>query len=154
MDNNQILYTYEHKVLPQFYFELKEKFVMALVNGGEEFLHGFLQPMYKNEEGECPFKKEQFGMKAGRLSDKLMLVRVVFPTPENAPLCYYAYLIFDEAFETARYFTLERGMDEKTMFLCEWNTKGEHRNYGTVGFNEEQIITRCVAICEMKNHEK
>lgn len=148
MDNNQILYLYEHKLLPKYYFQMKDRFVMALLNGSEEFLRGFLENLYKDENRECPFTKEQFGLKVGRLSEKLMLVRIVFPTPETAPLCYYAFLIFDESFEKACFFTLERGADEKEMFLCSWNRDGQHTNYGTVGFNEEQIIKRCIAICE------
>lgn len=147
MNDQQIMYIYEHKVLPQYFYEMKDKFIMALVNGEEEFLHGFLKSLYENEKAECSCSKEQFGVKTGRLSEKLMLARIVFPTPQTAPLCYYAYLIFDAEFEKAKYFTLERGASEEEMFLCEWNKNGEHINYGTVAFHEEKIIKRCVAIC-------
>ena len=144
MDRHSIRYFFEHQLLPKWFFENKGEFV-ALVLHDQGILFRIVNDIFEKNNVENPYTENDFKVEAAKLTDELMMVKLVFPEPEETPLCYWSYLFFDLAFDNIRYFTVEKGLGEYP-FVCSWTVNGSHSNYGTCTLEEHNDFVKCVSI--------
>ena len=133
MDENNIRYLVEHKILPQLFYGLKDKFVYALAIK-EDALYGLVQSVYDENNIENPYTKEQFKIDCFTIFD-FMCNKITFPSPKKEPQCYYAYMFFDEEFNHMSYVTIEKGTDSS--YMCLWDGNGDHVNNGSLSLDDE-----------------
>lgn len=147
MNLHQIRYMFEHRLLPQWFFENKDKFV-GIILQDKTVLYKMINDIFLNEELENPYTPEQFGIEAERLTEEVMMLKIIFPEPEDEPICYCSYLFFNRDFEKTGYFCIEKGNEEgqEQPFVCAWTADGTHLNYGRCSFEEHGDFLRCVEI--------
>lgn len=147
MERHGIRYIFEHKMLPQWFFEDTTKFVGVLLNS-KDVLYNIINDIFEKENVENPYSEDDFKVEAAKLTDNVLFVKISFPKPEEEPLCYCSYLLFDEKFEKKRYFCIERGneLGEELPFVCGWTPDGTHVNYGHCGLGEEDGLIRCMQL--------
>lgn len=147
MDRHGIRYVFEHRVLPQWFFEDTQKFVGVLLNN-KEVLYDFINDIFEKENVENPYSEDDFKVEAAKLTDNVLFVKISFPEPEEEPLCYCSYMLFDEKFEKKRYYCIERGNEAGDFlpFVCGWTPEGTHVNYGHCGLGEDEDLIRCMEL--------
>ena len=145
MDRHGIRYIFEHRLLPQLFFEEKFQFVGALFQK-KELLFDTISNIFRDEEVENPYTVDMFGVSMFQITEETAVVKISFPEPEEEPLCYCSYLLFDKAFEKISYFCIEKGgqEDPKHPFVCAWTPDGAHRNFGICTFENYNDLMRCV----------
>ena len=147
MDRHGIRYMFEHRLLPQWFFEEQMKFVGLLLHEKETLFHA-ISNIYEKEKVENPYSSEDIDVSAAKITDDVLMLRIGFPEPEEEPLCYCAYLFFDESFEKVSYFCIERGDTESDddPFVCSWTPDGVHRNHGHCSLEDDNDLVRCADI--------
>lgn len=147
MDRHGVRYLFEHRLLPKYFFEDGAKFIGILLDN-DEILYDIINDIFEKEEVENPYSKEEFTVEAARLVEDILLLKICFPEPEEEPLCYCSYMLFDEKFEKKGYFCIEKGNEagEYLPFVCGWTPDGSHLNYGNCGLKEEEGLFRCLEI--------
>ena len=103
MDRHGIRYMYEHRLLPSWFFEDKAQFVGMLLHD-KAILFRIIQEMFDKEGLQNPYKEEDFDIEATKITDAVLMLKIVFPVPEEEPLCYSSYMFFDSEFEKTSYF--------------------------------------------------
>ena len=95
-----------------------------------------------------PYTQEQFRTDAVSIDENLMVIKLLFPEPEKAPLCYYSFLFFDKSSEKINFFCIEKSSIEADPLphLCGRSADGSHLNYGRGTFEEEDNFLKCVEI--------
>ena len=83
---------------------------MSLITN-PSLLYEMLLGTFEQNRVVCPYQKEQFQVIPGRFTDTITVIKLVFPKPEEEPLCYAAFLFFDEDFQNLSYITVEKGND-------------------------------------------
>jgi len=146
---------FEHKLLPQWFFENKDKFVGVILQD-KTVLYKMINDIFQNEGMENPYISEQFDLEAEKITEEVMMLKIIFPEPEEEPICYCSYLFFDKDFEKTSYFCIEKGNDfciekgneegQSNPFVCEWTADGAHLNYGKCSFEEHEDFLKCVDI--------
>ena len=131
MDRHGIRYIFEHRLLPKWFFEDKMQFVGLLLHK-KDILFNVISDMFEKEEVTNPYSLESFDVTAIKITDDVFMLRIGFPEPEEEPLCYCAYLFFDENFEKTSYFCIEKGNEESREypFVCSWTPDAMHYNHG------------------------
>ncbi|MCR5096608.1 MAG: hypothetical protein K6A70_07710 [Erysipelotrichaceae bacterium] len=129
-----ILYEFEHRFLPNWAYTVPQ-FFNDLINNGEKMtLYNAAKNVYEKNQLEFPFKEEDFGGFHGRLDVDTSVIVMWLPQPQEAPMCYCSMIFMNTADNRIAFYTLEKGTDPITgkdmQFLCGWNEKGEHREYG------------------------
>lgn len=144
MNSHQIRYMFEHKLLPHWFFENKDQFVGTIL-GDKAVLYRIISDIFQKEKVENPYSQEQFDMEAAKVTEDVMMMKLIFPEPEDETLCYCSYLFFDKAFEKLSYFCIERGNSEGGMapFVCSWGEDGMHSNYGNCSFEDQEDFYKC-----------
>ncbi len=147
MDRHGIRYMFEHRLLPKWFFEDKMKFIGLLLHE-KETLFNRINNIFKIAEVDNPYSLEDFNVTAAKITDDVLMLRIGFPEPEEEPLCYCAYLFFDESFEKVSYFCIEKGnaVSDNYPFVCSWTPDGVHRNHGNCSFEDDNDFIRCVDI--------
>lgn len=147
MSKKEIRYMFEHGLLPRWFFETTKDFVRTMLTEPSEFFDN-LDRMFEWEMVENPYTMEQFQIEHIKLTEDIMVLKLTFPEPEEAPFCYNSFAIYDEKFEKIRYFCIERanGEDSKEAFVCQWTKDERHINHGTCVRDEKTELERCVEI--------
>ena len=66
------------------------------------------------------------------VDEKITVLKLTVPEPEDAPLCYRIYMIYNDGFTHVGYFTVEKGngpVADDRHFLCSWDLQ-MHLNHG------------------------
>ncbi len=147
MDRHGIRYTFEHRALPQWFFEDKEMFIGTLLHD-KNVLYRVINSMFEGEGVENPYIEDDFEVVVSKVTDDVKMLKIVFPEPEEEPLCYSSYMFFDDNFEKISYFCIEKGntYGEDYPFVCSWTKEGEHENYGNCTFEKYDDFLRCADI--------
>lgn len=147
MNRHSIRYFFEHRLLPGGFYEEKERFIGMLLQDNE-VLFRILDDLFEKEGVANPYLKESFKVGAEKLDEETMVVKIVFPKPEEEPLCYCSYLFFDKGFEKTAYFCIEKGADEMpdTPFVGAWTKDGAHLNYGKCTMENGGDFLRCAEL--------
>ena len=132
-------YMFEHKVIPDLFYQNGLGFIAAIVEKNNILNKVFLEILSDNEieniYGDEPIKVNLFKI------ENILVAKIVFPKPEEEPLCYEAYALFDTENDRAGYYCLEAGEDvDREHFLCGWTREGVHTNYGKCSSNQEELI--------------
>lgn len=144
MNTHEIRYMFEHKLLPHWFFEDKAQFVGTILQN-KAMLYQIIDDIFQKENVENPYLTEQFDMEAAKIAEDVMMMKLIFPEPEDEPLCYCSYLFFDQAFEKLSYFCIEKGNSAGGMapFVCSWGPDGMHGNYGNCSLENQEDFYRC-----------
>lgn len=144
MDRHGIRYMFEHRLLPQWFFENKMEFVGLLLHE-KEILFNVISDIFVEENVDNPYSVDDFGVSVAKIAEDVLMLRIGFPDPEEEPLCYCAYMFFDENFEKVSYFCIEKGNSESEgcPFVCSWTPDEVHYNYGNCSLeNYNDFIRR------------
>lgn len=145
-------YILEHRMLPDLLYEYGVQF-MALLVDKETFVFDTLSNMLEQEHVDNPYSLEQFVVEPFRVEDT-MVARLIFPEPEDSPLCYETYALFNPRTNEANYFALEKGEKENEYFLCGWNQKGAHINYGKTEYDFDSVMEMIIGIIEGQDNSR
>lgn len=146
MNQHEIRYLFEHRLLPQWFFKYQFSFIGSLLQD-KEILYRMIHDLFKEEGLENPYTPDQFQVTVSNLMDQMSL-KISFPEPEEEPLCYCSYLFFDKEFDNVSFFCIEKGNKEDQMhpFLCSWTPDGTHLNHGRCTFENNDDFLRCAKI--------
>lgn len=147
MDRHGIRYYFEHRLLPGWFFEHKEEFV-GLILHDKTILFEMINDIFTDEKVSNPYKKEDFDVIASKVTDEVKMLKIIFPEPEEEPLCYCSYIFFDDEFEKISYFCIEKGNEasDNMPFVCSWSEDVIHSNHGNCTFEEYNDFIRCAEI--------
>ena len=130
MTSYDVMYYFQHRLLPKCFFEDKAQFMMIVLKK-QDLLYRVARDMYEKSIGDSfPYEESDFKTKVLYYDDdtELTAVKISFPFPEREPLCFCALLIFDRNFEKQGFFTVECGSvpEESEPFLCSWTADQTH----------------------------
>lgn len=147
MNRHDVRYVFEHRVLPQGFFEEKSRFV-GFILSDKHILFRIIDDFFQKEKIDNPYEDDNFKIVASRITEDVTMLNFIFPEPEEEPLCYSSYLFFDKEFEKLSYFCIEKGNPESVNypFVCSWTSDGSHLNHGNCTFEEHNDLLRCVEL--------
>lgn len=149
-DRHRVRYKFEHRILPQLFFEDKAQFIGIILND-KDVLFRMIDEVFNDEKVPNPYSEDDFSIDAARITESVLMLKIIFPEPEEEPLCYCSYLFFDDKFEKLGYFCIEKGneMSDFYPFVCSWTPEGKrvkHVNYGNCTFEDHNDFLRCADI--------
>ncbi len=144
MDLKGAYYYFQHKLIPQTFYEDKVKFVNALSAQGASILYSGLKEVLEHFKIENPYTLDMFGVEVMQYSKEVIIIKVSFPEPEDVQFCYCAYMIFDPKCKKQMYFCVEKGMEHS--FLCGWTQGNDHINYGSCEPTDNDALSNSIAI--------
>lgn len=138
-------YALEHRLIPSQLYEGKMKFLNAIVDPGNPLSKVFIDMMkednVENPYGEQPIKIDPFRI------DHVIVAHITFPEPEEEPLCYEGYALYDSKTDQAGYYCIEKGgVFGDAPYLCGWNKEGLHSNYGLCPDNQEELFVNILRL--------
>lgn len=147
MNRHNVRYFFEHQVLPKWFYEDKVKFVVILLQD-KNILFRIIDDIFKQENVENPYNEDSFDVIPFNVTDDVKMLKIIFPEPEEEPLCYCSYVFFNDDFEKINYFCIEKGseLSNNNPFVCSWSSDGIHRNHGNCTFDEDSDFLRCKEI--------
>lgn len=138
-----ILYPFEHKLIPSVFYQKQDVFIKAVLSN-KELLYQILNDMFIENEIENPYTPEDVPISVIKLHDTLFVLKITYPEPEEVPLCYCSYIFFTPEFNHLAYFCVEKG--EGHAFLCRWTQEESHEKFGEVAMDEQGQILQCLNI--------
>ncbi len=144
MDLKTAYYIFQHKLIPQSFFEDKVKFVNALAEHKSKVLFDGLKGVLDHFKVENPYTEASFGVEVMQYSKEVIIIKVSFPEPEEVTHCYCAYMIFDQKCKKQMYFCVEKGRDNT--FLCGWTPLNDHLNYGKCEPVDDDALNNSIVI--------
>jgi len=147
MNTHEVRYFFEHRLLPNWFYENKEQFI-GMVLSDKGILFRVISDIFKKEGVENPYTEDDFKTEAAKIADGIMMLKIKFPEPEDEPLCYSAFMFFDEKFESMDYFCIEKGnvLGEMKPFVCSWGPDGSQNNHGNCTTEENDDFQRCADV--------
>ena len=88
MDRHGVRYVFEHRLLPNWFYEDKDKLVGAILHD-KSILFRIISDVFKEENVENPYKEEDFDAHPFKVTEEVMGLCIEMPEPEEEPLCYY-----------------------------------------------------------------
>ena len=142
---HQPRYMFEHRLIPDLLYKEGLGFMASIVSEGNVLNKIFLEMLEKHEI-ENPYGEEAIKVEPFRIKD-IIVARIIFPEPEEEPLCYESYAFFDTVNERAGYYCLEKGgtIDDEP-FLCGWSEDGVHLNYNNCSFDRDELIANMLRL--------
>ena len=137
-------YYFQHKLIPQTFYEDKVKFVNALAAQNTKVVYSGLKGVLDHFKIENPYTEDMFGVDIMQYSKDVIIIKVSFPEPKEVTYCYCAYMIFDPKCKKQMYFCVEKGSEHS--FLCGWSESGDHINYGACEPTDEDALSNSIAI--------
>ena len=107
MDRHGVRYLFEHRLLPQFFFTETENFIGTLLSE-KDVLYRIIDSLFRKEDLENPYTAGQFSAEAAKITEQILMIKITFPEPEEAPLCYRTYLFFDTDFGKLGCYSVEK----------------------------------------------
>ena len=162
MNLNNVLYTFEHRLLPAMFYKEKQAFIRALLQE-EDILPKIFADLCNENGVENPYESEDFRLELIDLDDpEYKVIIISFPEPSEDALCYKELLFFDSYFKKPMLFTVEYSNANEalkkmlgdmgnfdlpeTPFLCGWDAHGSHVNYGHCSPENDDDLRRCCKI--------
>ena len=152
MNRHDSRYFFEHKLLPEWFFENKDEFIGFLLSD-KTILFEMIDDIFTQQKVSNPYKKEDFDVQPSKVTDEVKMLKIIFPEPEEEPLCYCSYIFFDDDLEKISYFCIEKGNEksDNLPFVCSWTEDHMHLNHGNTTFEEYNDFLRCAEL-HMKNY--
>ena len=138
-------YALEHRIIPKYLYENGIGFMGAIADKEANLLNKVLLDLLSedgvvNPYGEDPIKVEPF-----RVED-IIIARIIFPEPEEDPLCYESYAFFNSKDERAAYYCLEKGQPGEEPFLCGWSEDGIHLNFNNCSMDRDELLVNMLRL--------
>lgn len=141
---HQIWYMFEHKLIPEMFFNEGIKFMKAIADEGNILNKLILEYMesegISNQYGNNIIKVKPFSIK------DILVAKIIFPEPEEEPLCYEAYAFYDTVHDKSAYYCLEKGNLGETPFLCGWGPEGIHVNYELCSLDRGEMMANMLRL--------
>ena len=123
-----IRYYFEHRMLPQQFYQSPETVISYLESNG-------IYSLWSGFTGENNFSvtygEEEFSVRDIPQENGMKMLMITMPEPEETPLCCRIYLCYDPEKQAGAYFTVEYDNNfDDSYFLCAWTPEGTHMNYG------------------------
>lgn len=144
MDLHKAYYYFQHRLIPQAFFGDKVDFVNTLAAGNRKMLFTWMDTFFDRAGVENPYTEDMFNSEIMQYDKKVYIIKITFPYPEEVPFCYCSYMLFDVNCKKQMYFCVEKG--EKDDFLCGWDAKNDHLNYGKCDYKGGEALNRCLRI--------
>ena len=135
-------YQVEHKDLPHLFYQYGVGMLNTLLESKGALVYDLYKAYFDNAGVELPYKQEQINVMSVRMDVDLICVIIVFPEPEEEPLCYTAMLFFDLAQNKGRYYTFEKGNEYDSFFLCSWGEDETHYNHGPCEGRVQSVLNK------------
>ena len=147
MTTNQVLYQFEHQLLPRWFYDEPKEFIGVLCESPSA-LFEILSELFRRGGAENPYKAGDFKVEPGEVNENVMMLRIDYPKPQGEQLCHSAICIFNKGFDRLMFFTIEKGIDLDAGFPIHaaWTPEGEHFNYGKVSPDKEEQLFECVSV--------
>lgn len=147
MDRHGVRYQFEHRMLPSLFFEQKEQFIGHTMQD-KDSLFRMIDEIFNDVEIPNPYHTDDFSIEVARISKEVLMMKIIFPEPEEEPLCYCSYLFFDEKFEKLGYYCIEKGNKESEScpFVGSWTPDGLHLSHGHCTFENYNDFLKCADI--------
>ena len=148
MNPGDLLYQYEHVIIPGLFYKHGAAFLQIALTRQDEALFGMLEALFKETKTENPYRREDFKAELYESSDEYTSVKIRYPNPERDPLCYCCYLFADSEGEKLRCYTVEKDTfeDEENKMLCAWSQEHRHSNYGLCSSEDYADYKKCVEL--------
>lgn len=120
-------YHFEHSTMPRFFYEDPANMIDVLSQRGMYQMWS----VFANENGvDYPYQPEDFSERLYELEGGARVLQVVMPKPEETPLCFRVYMIYNAETGSAGYYTVEYdNLLGDAAMLCGWTAAHEHMNY-------------------------
>ena len=134
-----VRYYFEHKFIPNEIYKSGIRFMNVIVEE-DNILNKIFHDMLKEEGVEDPYPEVAVKVIPYKIESVLLAI-IELPKPEEEPLCYEVYALFDLDRREGAYYCLEKGgyVDDQP-FLCGWSKEGTHLNYGNCTFDKDELI--------------
>jgi len=142
---HQARYMLEHKLIPELLYKEGIGFMGAIVDEGN-ILNKILLEYLERDGIENPYGENAIKVKPFSIKD-IIIAKIVFPEPEEEPLCYESYAFYDTSNDRAGYYCLEKGgaFDDRP-FLCGWSSDGIHMNYDNCSFDRGELMANMLRL--------
>ena len=144
MDLHEAYYCFQHRLIPQTFFEDKVAFVNALAADNTKMLFSWMDSFFEHVGAENPYTEDMFGVDVMQYDQRVYIIKISFPKPEKKLSCYSGYMLFDKKCNKQMYFCVEKGEDDD--FLCGWDSENRHYNYGKCDCRGREALNRCLRI--------
>lgn len=148
MNRHEFLYWLEHVHLPDSFFELKSRFINAIIYNEDSFQQ-IMFSIAADMNAKVDFVKDDFSAEGCKLDEGEYAVVMYLPQPKEPTECLFVVCRFDEECTEQRYITAELG-EEGDVFVCEW-VNGKHYNYGICDL--EDALDTCLNLPSLKEDE-
>lgn len=147
MNRHEIRYLFEHRLLPQWFFEEQAQLIGGLLHD-KEMLFRIINDIFQKEGVDNPYSEDDFDVEPARITEEVMMLKIIFPEPEEEPLCYCSYLFFDQEFSKTSYFCIEKGnaLGQDAPYVCSWTKDGDHCNHGNCTMEGNADFIKCADI--------
>ena len=147
MDDYQVMYQFQHKLMPSWFYEEPKEFVGVNCMQNTA-LYEILSEMFRRAGLDNPYSPGQFSVESGEVNENIGMLRIKFPKAQEEHLCHGAICFFDKGFKYTGYFTIEKGKDVDEAFpvLCSWSKEGEHFGYGKVSPDPDEQLMECISV--------
>lgn len=128
-----------------WFYDSPKEFV-GVLSEKDTALFEILSELLARGEVENTFRAGEFKAEPVEVSDDAMALRIKYPKPQDAPLCFGAICFFNKDFDKLAFYTIEKGEDLEGGFpvLCSWDEDGSHSNYGKVSPDPDEQLVECV----------
>ncbi len=120
----QIRYHFEHSMLPRYFYELPENMLDVIADPGIYALWDSVT----NENGVDPtYPEEEYIAHWYIAEDDTVIAQVEMPEPEETPLCYRVYFVYNPETGFTGYYTAEYdNFFEESNIICSWDEDMNH----------------------------
>lgn len=145
MNVHEIMYTYEHNILPENFYEYGTDFI-AVILKRKDVLYRVINEFFDEEKVDNPYKEEDFELDVMNCSEDFLAVKLTFPLPKQEPLCYCSYIFIDKELQKLNYFCIERGDNSEEAYVCSWTKDRQHINYGKCSLSDQEDYEKCLNV--------
>ncbi|MCR5010297.1 MAG: hypothetical protein K6A91_05100 [Clostridia bacterium] len=145
MTVQQVLYHFQHRLLPMWFYNSPKEFI-GVLSEKPDALFEILSVLLERGDVENTFRAGEFKVEPIEVNDDSMAIKIKYPKPADAPLCHGAVAFFNKDFDDLAFFTVEVGEDIEGGFpvLCAWDKDGNHINYGKVSPDTDEQFVECL----------
>ena len=145
MTVQQVLYHFQHRLLPMWFYDSPKEFA-GVLSEKDTALFEILSELLARGEAENTFRPGEFRVEPVEVNEDTMAIKIKYPKPADAPLCFGAFCFFNKGFDKLRFFTIEKGEDIEGGFpvLGSWDADGAHSNYGKVSPDPDEQLVECI----------
>lgn len=148
MEAEKYLYYYEHKLIPEMFYQENIDFFGVLAEDPGA-LFAIFNDACKGNRIQHTFTPDDFCVAGERMDDDYLCLTLTFPIPQRVPLCFEMYLFQKRDLSGKGCYTLERSKNikgEDVLVLGGWGRKEDHLNFGSFPMEDADFCAKAFAI--------